>query len=76
MSFEGIDFIDSQGSAEVGTIQELADSYGAELRLARVKPEVLDVLRLDGVVDAIGEDRIYGNLYRATADKIPGEQAG
>jgi len=76
VSFEGIDFIDSQGSAEVGTIQDLADSYGAELRLARVKAEVLDVLRLDGVVDAIGEDRIYGNLYRATEDKITGEQAG
>jgi high affinity sulfate transporter 1 len=76
VSFEGIDFIDSQGSAQMGTISELATAYGAELRLARVKPEVMAVLRLDGVVDAIGEDHIYGNVYEATADQLPESPPG
>ena len=76
VSFEGIDFIDSQGSAQVGTITELATAYGAELRLARVKPDVMAVLRLDGVVDEIGEDHLYGNVYEATADQLPESPPG
>jgi high affinity sulfate transporter 1 len=76
VSFEGIDFIDSQGSAQMGTITELATAYGAELRLARVKPEVMAVLRLDGVVDEIGEDHIFGNVYEATADQLPESPPG
>jgi len=29
------------------------------------------VLEREGVIDAIGEDHIYGNVYRAAADLIP-----
>ncbi len=35
------------------------------LRLARVKPHVLAVLRKDGIVELIGEDHIHGNVFRA-----------
>jgi anti-anti-sigma factor len=70
ISFEGVDFIDSQGSAKIAQIVELADTYGAELRLARVKPAVLDLLERDGVVERLGEDRIHGNLYDACADHV------
>jgi anti-anti-sigma factor len=71
ISFEGVDFIDSQGSAKLGELVELADTYGAELRLARVKPAVLDLLRRDGVIERLGVQRIYGNLYEACADHVP-----
>ena len=37
---EGIDFIDSQGSAKMGEILELTKQAGVTLRLARVKPAV------------------------------------
>ncbi len=70
ISFEGVDFIDSQGSSTIGDIIALARSYGADIRLARVKPSVVDVLRRDGVVDTLGEDHIYANLYEAAADRI------
>ena len=40
-------------------------SSGATLRLARVKPQVLAVLRADGFVDRLGADRIHGNVNRA-----------
>ena len=70
ISFEGVDFIDSQGSEKLSKILKLAETYGAEIRLARVKPSVLTVLRLDGVVDELGEDHIYGNVYEAAADRI------
>ena len=70
ISFEGIDFIDSQGSEKLAEILGLADNYGAEVRLARVKPHVLEVLRVDGVIDQLGEENLYGNLYEAARDHI------
>jgi len=70
VSFEGIDFVDSQGSAKLAEILELADTYGAQIRLARVKPPVLELLRLDGVIDKLGEDHLYGNVYAAVRDRM------
>ena len=67
---EGIDFIDSQGSAKMGEILELTKQAGVNLRLARVKPAVQEVLRRDGFLDRIGEDRIHGNVYRAAETQI------
>jgi len=61
----GIDFVDSQGSAKVREIVELAEAAGITLRFARVKPEILTVLERDGVLDRIGKDRIHGNIDRA-----------
>ncbi len=55
LSFEGVDFIDSQGSETIGEIHQLATAYGADLRLARLKPEVLALLERDGVIDQLGE---------------------
>ena len=70
LSFEGVDFIDSQGSAKLAEITDLVNTYGAELRLARVKPQVLNLLSRDGVLDELGEDRVFGNLFEAVRDKI------
>jgi high affinity sulfate transporter 1 len=62
---EGIDFVDSQGSAKMGEILELTEQAGAVLRLARVKPAVQEVLRRDGFLERLGASRIHGNVYRA-----------
>ena len=67
---EGIDFIDSQGSAKMGEVFELTDQAGITLRLARVKPAVEDVLRRDGFLDRLGEDRTHGNVHRAVEAQI------
>ncbi len=67
---EGIDFIDSQGSAKMGEILELTKQAGITLRVARVKPVVRDVLDRDGFLDRIGDDRIHGNVYRAVEAQV------
>lgn len=72
ISFEGVDFIDSQGSEKLAEILDLAETYGAEIRLAHVKPSVLSLLRRDGVIDTLGEDNVYGNVYEAADDRIQG----
>ena len=71
VNFEGINFIDSQGSHKVAEILKAATVYGAELRLARVKANVFGVLQRDGIIDAVGEDHIYGNVYESVADRMP-----
>jgi SulP family sulfate permease len=70
LDLEGVDFIDSQGSAKLTELHELADADGVTLRLARVKPHVLSVLRADGVVDRIGADHIHGNVHRAVEAQL------
>lgn len=65
ISFEAVCFIDSQGSAQVSSILDLTASHGIDVRLARVKPNVLEVLGRDNVIDQLGEDNIYGNIYQA-----------
>ena len=76
LDFEGVNFVDSQGSAKVAEILDLATSYGIDLRLARVKASVTEVLKRDGVIDRLGEDHIYGNVYEAVADQIPVQPNG
>jgi anti-anti-sigma factor len=73
---EGIDFIDSQGSAKLGEILELTNHAGVSLRLARVKPSVREVLRRDGFLERLGDSRIHGNVYRAVAAQRKASTAG
>jgi sulfate permease, SulP family len=65
LDLEGVNFIDSQGSAKLGEIFDLAQADGVTLHLARVKPNVLAVLRADDVVRRLGTDHIHGNVHRA-----------
>jgi SulP family sulfate permease len=67
---EGIDFVDSQGSAKLTEIVELAEHATASLRLARLKPAVREVLARDGVLDLIGTENIHGNVHRAVQAQL------
>jgi sulfate permease, SulP family len=70
LDFEGVNFIDSQGAEQLAAILELVESRGGTLRLARVKPNVLAVLRADGFVDRLAADRIHGNVDRAVEAEL------
>jgi SulP family sulfate permease len=70
LDLEGVNFIDSQGSAKVSEIHQLTEADGVALRLARVKPQVLSVLDADGVVERIGAENIHGNVDRAVEAQL------
>jgi anti-anti-sigma factor len=70
LDFEGINFIDSQGAATLSEMIELAHEREIEFRLTRVKTAVKEVLHKDGIIDQIGEENIYANVYEAAVDKI------
>lgn len=67
---EGVDFVDSQGTSKLDEILELTRRGGVTLRLARVKPDVLEVLRRSGVLERIGEGRCHGNVHRAVEAQL------
>ena len=74
LDLEGVNFIDSQGAAKLTEIHEFADTRGVVLRLARVKPSVLGVLRADGFIDRLGAGRIHGNIpgaVEAQLEEVP-----
>ena len=75
LDFEGVNYIDSQGSQSLDDIVTLTRSRGAELRLARAKPAVLRVLQADGVLERIGGHNIFGNVHTAVTDLLPQEES-
>ncbi len=67
---EGIDFIDSQGSAKMHEILDLTEHAGATLRLARVKPAVRELLGRDGVLERIGAGSTHADVDQAVAAQL------
>ena len=75
LDLEGVNFVDSQGSAKLTEIHELTQADGVELRLAGVKPQVRAVLDADGVVQRIGAGHIHGNVHAALAAQLAEDDA-
>ena len=73
VTFEGVNYIDSQGASKLRDILVLARANEVEIRLARVRSQVREVLERDGVLAEIGEGSIYSNIYEAVKDRIPAE---
>jgi anti-anti-sigma factor len=75
LDLEGVNFVDSQGSAKLAEICSFLTADDVEFRLARVKPRVLAVLQADGLVDRIGTDHIHGNVHRAVEAELAAGEA-
>ena len=67
---QGIDFIDSQGSAKLREFVELARLNQVVFRLARVKPSVMEILTRDGEVAELGSDRIHADVHEAVTAQL------
>jgi SulP family sulfate permease len=72
---EGIDFIDSQGTAKLGDIVNLTQESGITLRLAGLKPTVRATLGKDGILDRIGPDKIHGSVHRGVMAQLDASTA-
>ncbi len=75
LSMEGVNFIDTEGADTVKNIVLASLDMNIDLHLARAKPQVLEVLQRDGVLDLIGADRIHPNIANAVSMHLR-EQAG
>ena len=72
LDLEGVNFVDSQGSAALAEMHEFLSAQGVSLRLARLKPQARSVLEADGVVAMVGADHVHGNVYRAVEAELAG----
>ena len=69
-----INFVDSQGAAELGEILAITDEEQVTLRLARLKPGVSATLDRDGLLSTITAARIHPSVddaVRAQLDSPP-----
>jgi high affinity sulfate transporter 1 len=73
LDLEGVNFVDSQGSAKLAELHRVAHAAEVDLRLARVKPQVRTVLEADGVLEQIGHDHVHGNVQRAVKAQLADE---
>jgi SulP family sulfate permease len=67
IDFEEIFLIDGNGATAITHLFEYAQQYGIDLAFARVHENTHKIMEVLGVIDTIGEDRIYPTV-RAAVD--------
>jgi len=65
IDFEEVFLVDDTGTQAITGLFEYAQRYGVELSLARVHSGTQRILQLSGVMDEIGEHRIYDTVRNA-----------
>jgi SulP family sulfate permease len=65
LSMEGVNFIDIEGADVLKAIADAANNLELDLHLARVKPQVLDVLERDGFFELTSRDHLHDNIAAA-----------
>ena len=75
IDMEEVTFVDATGAAAVTDLFSYAQRFGVELSLARVHSGTHELLKLAGVVDEIGEGRIYDTV-RSAVDAATSGQHG
>jgi high affinity sulfate transporter 1 len=68
--FEEVVFVDDTGAAAVSNFFAYAQRYGIELSLARVHSGTHKLLDLAGIVDELGEGRIYDTVRNAVDSAV------
>jgi SulP family sulfate permease len=65
LSMEGVNFIDTEGSDTLKKIAQVGQELEIDFHLARPKPQVLEVLQRDDVIDLIGAEHIHADIAAA-----------
>jgi SulP family sulfate permease len=67
IDFEEVFYVDDTGTAALTDFFDYAQRYGVDLILARVHSGAHTLLKLAGVIEKIGEDRIYDTVRQAVS---------
>ena len=62
LDFEAVNFVDSQGVAELDRLLRLAGERGVSIRFARLRENVRDMLVIAGVIDRLGESHLHASI--------------
>lgn len=64
-----VHFIDTQGAAQLLEIVDLAQANHIRLCLARVVPDVLEILQRDGIIARLGNENVHDSLDEAVSEQ-------
>jgi len=65
LDMESTNIIDLEGSEAILMVVKELQSVDIELHLVRIKQEILEILEKDGVIDAVGRDRLRDYVHEA-----------
>ena len=65
LSMEGVNFLDTEGADSLKAIAQAGRAAGIDLYLARLKPQVVEVLERDGFFDLVGSDHVHADIHAA-----------
>ncbi len=65
LSMEGVNFLDTEGADALKAIAQAGSDTGIDLYLARLKPQVIEVLERDGFFDLVGSDHVREDIHAA-----------
>jgi len=65
LSMEGVDFIDTEGADTIKAVAEAGVQRNIDLHLARVKPQVAEVLERDGILDVMPKEHFHSDIASA-----------
>ncbi|MGA7688429.1 MAG: SulP family inorganic anion transporter [Jiangellales bacterium] len=65
LSMEGVNFIDTEGADVLKAIARAGTDRSIDLYLARVKPQVVEVLERDGFFDLVSRDHVSDDIAAA-----------
>ncbi len=65
LSMEGVNFIDTEGADVLMAIAQAGIDHGIDLHLARVKPQVAEVLERDGFFALVSREHVHDNIAAA-----------
>jgi high affinity sulfate transporter 1 len=65
LSMEGVDFIDAEGTDTIKAIADAGRQRNIDLHLARVKPQVTEVLKRDGILDVMPREHFHSDIASA-----------
>ena len=65
LSMEGVNFIDTEGADVLMAVAQAGIDKQIDLHLARVKPQVLEVLERDGFFELVDRDHVHDNIDAA-----------
>jgi anti-anti-sigma factor len=70
LSMEAVNFIDAEGADMLMKIAQAGSAHGIDLHLARLKPQVREILEKDGLIDLIGSEHIHEDVSAAVATHL------
>ena len=57
--------MDVSGAAALRSLWHFTERYDVKISLARVHQHAMEILEADGIIDDLGEDRIFDNVHEA-----------